>query len=219
MASGRGKEEGTLNGGEAIELARDALSSVAHELGGIATALDLRASVISGAVSAQDVAALRALVEELKFATRAVRLVRGSEGSGALNPAKRQSLADWWRLSSRFVSTVLPRGVSVDARVDEGTLDAEQASALTWLLLAACKELAVRGIRTPSSVAVRVKTNDGDGPTVALEIDSGTLTSGGDDAGRWARYAMELAAQRDMSPPRWEQDGSRVRWTCTFKQA
>ena len=208
-----------LSGGEAMELARDALSSVAHELGGIATALDLRASVISGSISAQDVAALRALVEELKAATRSVRLVRGPDGSGTLDPAKRRSLDDWWRLTSRFVSTVLPRGVSVDAKVDDGNLDAEQASALTWLLLAACKELAVRGIRTPSSVAVRVETSDGDGTTVALEVDSGTLTSGGDGSGRWARYVTELAAQRDMSPPRWEQDGSRVRWTCTVKQA
>ena len=218
MASGSGKEEGVLNGGEAMELARDALSSVAHELGGIATALDLRASVISGAVSAQDVAVLRSLVEELKFATRAVRLVRGPDGSGTLNPARRQSLADWWRLTSRFVSNVLPRGVSVDAGIEDGTLDAEQASALTWFLLSACKELAVRGIRTPSSVAVRVVTSDG-GPTMALEIDSGTLSSDGDESRRWTRYANELAAQRDMSPPRWEQDGSRVRWTCTFKRA
>lgn len=207
-----------LDGAEATELARHALSSVAHELGGIATALDLRASVLSGA-SAQDVAALRTLVEELKSATRSIRLVRGPDGSGMLNPAKRQSLADWWRLASRFVSTVLPRGVSVEARVGEGALDAEQASALTWLVLAGCKELAVRGIRTPSSVAVLVMTRDGDGPTVALEIDSGTLTSGGDESGRWSRYASELAAQLDMSPPRWEQDGSSVRWTCTSKQA
>lgn len=219
MASGSGKEAGRLNGGESMELASHALSSVAHELGGIATALDLRAGVMSGTGSEQDVTALRALVEELRFVTRAVRLIRGPDGSGTLDPAKRQSLADWWRLTSRFVSNVLPRGISVEARVDEGTLDAGQASALTWLLLAACKELAVRGILTPSSVAVRVMTRDGDGTTLALETDSGTLTSGSDESGRWTRYAMELAAQRDMSPPRWEQDGSRVRWTCTLKQA
>ena len=79
------------------------------------------------------------------------------------------STAGWSQTATR--TSVLPRGVSVDASVDEGNLDAEQASALTWLLLAACKELAVRGIRTPSSVAVRVVTNDGDGTTLALEID------------------------------------------------
>lgn len=207
-----------MDGGEAMELARHALSSVAHELGGIATALDLRAGVISGTVSEQDKAALRGLVEELRSATRAVRLVRGPDGSGMLDPSKRQSLADWWRLTSRFVSSVLPRGVSITASVDDGSLDAEEASALTWLLLAACKELAVRGIRTPSSVAVRLVTNDGEGTTVALEMDSGTLSSGDDESARWSRYAALLAAQRDMSPPRWEQDGSRFRWTCTAKR-
>src|SRR5262245_61480623 len=107
-----------------MELARHALASVAHELGGIAGALDLRAGVISGAISAQDTAALRGLVEELRFATRALRLMRGPDGSGTLDPARRQSLTEWWRLTSRFVSSVLPRGIAVDARVDEGLLDA-----------------------------------------------------------------------------------------------
>jgi hypothetical protein len=40
-----------------MELVRHASTSVAHELGGIAIALDLRAGVISGTVSAQDFAA------------------------------------------------------------------------------------------------------------------------------------------------------------------
>ena len=219
MASGKRKEDQNLSGAEAMELSRHALASVAHELGGIATALDLRAGVISGTVSAQDAAALRGLVEELRVATRAVRLVRGPDGSGALDPSKRQSLADWWKLTSRFVSNVLPRGVSVDVRVDEGQLDAEQASALTWLLLAACKELAVRGILTPCAVSLDVGSVDADGTTVLVEISSDKVSPGDDKSVRWTRYAARLAAQRDMSPPRWEQDGSRIRWMCTVKGA
>ena len=219
MASGKRKEDQNLSGAEAMELSRHALASVAHELGGIATALDLRAGVISGTVSAQDAAALRGLVEELRVATRAVRLVRGPDGSGTLDPSKRQSLADWWKLTSRFVSNVLPRGVSVDVRVDEGQLDAEQASALTWLLLAACKELAVRGLLTPCAVVVEVGPVDEGGTTVAVEISSDKVSPGDDKSVRWTRYAARLAAQRDMSPPRWEQDGSRIRWMCTVKGA
>ncbi len=219
MASGNRKEDQNLSDGEAMELARNALASVAHELGGIATALDLRASVISNSISPQDTVALRGLVEELRVATRAVRLVRGPDGSGTLDPAKRQSLADWWRLTSRFVSNVLPRGVSVDVRVGEGQLDAERASALTWLLLAACKELAVRGILTPCAVSVDVGSVDTDGTTVALEISSDKVSPGDDKSVRWTRYAARLAAQRDMSPPRWEQDGTRFRWLCTVKGA
>jgi hypothetical protein len=201
-----------------MELARHVLASVVHELGGIAVALDLRAGVMSGTISAEDSAALRGLVEELRFATRAIRLVRGPDGSGALDPARRQSVAEWWRLTLRLVSSVLPKGVSVDARVDDGLLDAEEASSLAWLLLAGFKELAARGIITPSSVAVRVITAGGDGTTVAVEIDSDKVSSGDDESARWKGYAARLAAQRDMSPPRWEQDGSRFRWTCTSKR-
>ena len=107
----------------------DALSVVAHELGGIAGALDLRAGAISGTAPAQDAAGA-----SWARGRTPRRNARGATGAGTGRfwhtrsrrsaVARRLVEADF-----RFVSIVLPRGVAVDVRVDEGQLDAEQASA------------------------------------------------------------------------------------------
>jgi hypothetical protein len=220
LASGiNNKDEKTPTGTEAGELVSHALSALAHELGGITGALDLRTSVLSGTISAQDLAALRSLVDELRQATRAVRLVRGPDGSGKLDPSRTQSLADWWKMSERFVTNVLPRGLAVDARMDDGQLDAEQASTLTWILLAGCKILAERGIKTPGSIAVHggPAATGTAGLTIVVEVAADQVTAQVADSSRWLHYATRLAEVRGMSPPRWEEDGARLRWTCTVK--
>ena len=216
MASGRRKEIENLNGGEAGELARDVLSVLAHELGGIASALDLRAHVISGSIPPPDLLAFRELVEEIRLATRAIRLVRGPDGSGTLNPGTRQPLADWWKLTSRFLSVVLPRGVAIESRFSGGELDAAQGSAATWLLLAACKELAERRILTPSTISVSGGPAPENGPGVALlaEISADRLSSPASESSRWARYASKVARDRGVKVPRWEQEGPLLRWRC-----
>jgi hypothetical protein len=217
LASGRLKEIENLNGGEAGELARDVLSVLAHELGGIASALDLRAHVISGSIPPQDLTAFRDLVEELRGATRAIRLIRGPDGSGTLNPAKRQSLTDWWKLTSRFLSVVLPRGVAIETRFSGGELDAAQGSALTWLLLAACKELAEREMLTPSTISVSGGPipENGTGVTIVVEVSADRVSSPAGDSSRWTRFASEVARDRGVVAPRWEQEGPRLEWRCT----
>jgi hypothetical protein len=216
LASGRRKEIENLNGGEAGELARDVLSVLAHELGGIASALDLRTDVISGSITPRDLAAFRDLVEELRLATRAIRLVRGPDGSGTLNPEKRQSLAEWWKLTSRFLSVVLTRGVAIEARFSGGELGAAQGSALTWLLLAGCKELAARTILTPSTIWVSGGPSPDNGAGVALlaEISADRLSSSASQSSRWMRYASKVARERGVAAPRWEQEGPLLRWRC-----
>jgi hypothetical protein len=219
LASGiNDKEEKMLTGSEGGELVSHALSALAHELGGITGALDLRATALTGTISAQDLTALRLLVDELRQATRVVRLIRGPDGSGNLNPSRSLSLADWWRMSARFVTNVLPRGVAVDARMEDGQLDAEQASALTWILLAGCKILSERGIRTPGTITVR----GGQAPStgaVAIVVASPAeqVPAQTGEGSRWLHYARRLAEVRGMSPPLWEEDGSHVRWTCTVE--
>ncbi len=219
MASGRRKEIENLNGGEAGELARDVLSVLAHELGGIASALDLRAQVISGSITPQDLSAFRDLVEELRVATRAIRLVRGPDGSGTLNPAKRQSLAEWWKLTSRFLSVVLPRGVAIETRFSGGELDAAQGSALTWLLLAACKDLAGRTILTPSTISVSggQSPDNGTGVLLLAEISADRLSSPATESSRWTRYASKVARDRGVEAPRWEVQGQVLRWRCAVE--
>lgn len=220
MASGRRKEIEGQNGGEAGELARDVLSVLAHELGGIASALDLRAHVISGSIPQQDLTAFRDLVEELRLATRAIRLVRGPDGSGTLNPAKRQPITEWWKLTARFLSVVLPRGVAIETRFTGGELNATQASTLTWLLLTACKDLAERTILTPATIIVSGgPIGNGDGEMrLSVEVGADRLSSpSARQSSRWKKYASKVARERGVAAPRWERHDALLRWQCTVK--
>jgi hypothetical protein len=216
LASGEKQGTENLSGSEVAELTRDILSALAHELGGIASALDLRAHVLSNAIPPQDLAALRDLAEELRVATRAIRLVRGPDGSGTLNPSRRQTLAEWWRMAARFVAVALPRGTALETRFAEGELTASQASDLLLLLLAACKELAERGIITPCTISIVSGPLDkgSAGVTLVVEVPSDRV-SPADPESRWAKYAEQAARKRKVTPPTWETDASLVRWRCT----
>ena len=124
LASGENEANDRVSRSGTAELTRDILSVLAHELGGVASALDLRAHVISSTISETDLKALRDLTEELRTTTRTIRLIRGTDGSGTLNPGRHQSLTDWWKMASRFVANALPRGTAVEADFSEGVVPA-----------------------------------------------------------------------------------------------
>lgn len=203
---------------EVLELNRDVLSAVAHELGGIAGALDLRAAAMSRTIPDQDLAALRGLAEEVRMATRSVRFARGTDGSGTLSPTRLQTLAEWWKFAARFTSVVLPRGVAVESRFSVAELNAAQASGVTWLWLAACKEIAERGIATPCTVTLHGGSGGTrrDSVTLVAELAADRLASGDGAASRWVRYAARVAEDLGTTAPSWERDGSVVRWRCTL---
>ena len=203
---------------ESSELVSDALSALAHELGGIASALDLRAAALSKTIPGKDLAALQELVEQLRVATRTVRFVRGTDGSGSLDPGRMQTLTDWWKFTDRFTSVVLPRGVLVDARFPDAQLNAEQASGLTWIWLAACKELSEGGVATPCTITLRggAAGNGNRGVSLTAEVDSGRLPSGNGGTSRWARFAGQVARNSGITATSWAHDGSVTRWRCAL---
>lgn len=200
---------------ESAELNRDVLSSLAHELGGIASALDLRAAAMSRTIPDQETAALRDIAEEVRLATRAARFARGSDGFGILNPMRRQSLDDWWKITCRFTASVLPRGVHVEAHFSEGQLTAAEASAMTWIWLAACKDIVERGVGTPARILLRGNAGSGEagrGATLIAELDRQSVPSPNGEKSRWERYAARLAKGAGVKAPSWEVDGESVRW-------
>ena len=214
LASARKEEIARKPTVESAELVNDALSAVAHELGSVASALDLRAAAMSRTIPEQDLAALRGLAQELRAATRALRLVRGPDAFGTLNPNRRQTLGEWWKLASRFTSAVLPRGVNVDVQFSEGELDATQASALTWIWLACCKDITDRGVITPCTVALRGGRDESGSERVTLvaEIDFDLLPAPGGAATRWTAFAANLADDLGVEAPAWGRDGTLARW-------
>ena len=218
MASGKKSEHHLDLSSEAAELNRDVLSSLAHELGGIASALDLRAAAMSRTIPNQDMTALRDIAEEVRLATRAARFAGGEDGSGMLNPLRRQSLEQWWRLTGRFTGAVLPRGVQVESLFTEAQLNATQASGLTWLWLAGCKEIAERGITTPATVILRGGA-DPDGVTLLAELNRERVEDTNGVKSRWSSYAARIAREVGVTPPSWTFDNDMVRWRLTLPTA
>lgn len=203
---------------EAAELNRDVLSSLAHELGGIASALDLRAAAISRTIPDQETSALRDIAEEVRLATRAARFARGSDGFGILNPMRRQSLEDWWKVTCRFTATVLPRGVHVEPHFSEAQLTAGEASAMTWIWLAACKDIVEKGLTTPARIVLRGSGGGGEvgGATLLAELDRQSAPSLNGIKSRWERYAARIAKGAGVKAPSWELTNETVRWRFTI---
>lgn len=222
LASGKTKQSPQDLSAEAAELNRDLLSSLAHELGGIASALDLRAAAMARTLPDQDTTALRDIAEEVRLATRAARFARGADGFGMLNPMRRQSLEEWWRLTSRFTGAVLPRGVQVEPQFAPVQMTAAQGSALTWIWLAGCKEIAERGVTTPAKLilkggAERSGVNGSADPgsdvvTLVAELDRDHVTDLDGAKSRWSRYAARMARESGVKPPSWTFDEDIARW-------
>ena len=215
MASGKKSEQELDLSVEAAELNRDVLSSLAHELGGIASALDLRAAAMSRTLPDQDMTALRDIAEEVRLATRAARFARGADGFGMLNPMRRQSLDEWWRLTGRFTGAVLPRGVQVEPLFTEAQITATQASALTWLWLAGCKEISERGIAARATVLLKGGTAADGNVTLMAELDRHKVEDTNGIKSRWSDYAARIAREVGLTPPAWTFDDDMVRWRLT----
>jgi hypothetical protein len=197
---------------EGAELNDAVCSVLAHELGGIAGALDLRAAALSRTIPPNDVAALRGLAEEVRASTRAVRLLRGADASGTLNPAKEQSLADWWRLASKMSRVVLPRDATVNATFEEGRLPAPLAQALTWFWLSACKDLADNPGENPLSITLRGGQENG-ATVLRADIPAGVSP---DSSSRWAKHAGEVATSIGVPAPLWKNEGGVVSWSVSL---
>ena len=223
MASGKKSEQALDLSMEAAELNRDVLSSLAHELGGIASALDLRAAAMSRTLPDQDMTALRDIAEEVRLATRAARFARGADGFGMLNPMRRQSLEEWWRLTGRFTGAVLPRGVQVEPQFTEAQMTAMQASALTWIWLAGCKEIAERGITTPATILLKggadvsaaAGSSAANSVTLVAELNRDRVENTNGVKSRWASYVARVARDLGVTPPVWTFDDDLVCWRLT----
>lgn len=215
MASGKKSEQQLDLSVEAAELNRDVMSSLAHELGGIASALDLRAAAMSRTLPDQDMTALRDIAEEVRLATRAARFARGADGFGMLNPMRRQSLEEWWRLTGRFTGAVLPRGVQVEPQFTEAHITATQASALTWLWLAGCKEVSERGITAPATILLKGGTAAGGNVTLLAELERAKVEGTNGIKSRWSTFAARIAKDLGATPPAWSFDHDMVRWQLT----
>src|SRR5512143_2273684 len=120
-------ERRSIDSGEAAELHRELFTVLAHELGGIATALSLRTDAVAAVIPPADHAALRTLSEQIRDVNRLLRVMRGVVGESTLAPSRRMTVDDWWRFTSRLTNSILPRGVRVDTSFRSAQLNFDQA--------------------------------------------------------------------------------------------
>lgn len=218
----RKRDFGSIDAQEAAELYRDSFGVLAHDLGGIASALALRADAV--ATLAADADALRALSEQIRDANRTVRMLKGPTRSSALAPLRAVAVDDWWRLTYRLTMAVLPRGVRVDTRFTSAELSNADASVLTHIWLASCKDLVARGLHTPSTLLISVDTAHDAGDTTLLLAEAAPqewLVPDTSRAGsRWHRYAARLARLQEATLAWWNQrDNGSLAWSCAFPVA
>ena len=214
MDSGYDKANAWMQSPEGVELNDAVCSVLAHELGGIAAALDLRSAALVRTIPPNDVAALRGLADEVRASSRIVRLLRRPDVSGKLGPAKYHTLDDWWRLASKFSRNVL-RGATFNATFGESRINPQDANVLTWVWLASCKVLAEKHNEDAPSVTLGGST-DGGLIKLRAEIPASRVPEA---ASRWSRYAARVAATIDAAPPRWQHEAGVVSWSFSLPAA
>lgn len=202
---------------EAAELYRDVMFLVVHELGGVSSALGLRAEALSSVLPDSDRAALQGLSEQIREINRLLRLVQGFQNEAMMSPTKEAPIREWWRLIPRLLGAVLPRNIAIQHRLGASTLTPSEANVLALLLMLAGRDLTTRGFKGPAQLMVEVEPTDA-GTVVCLSVDQAAWPGDGNGRAtrRWHRYAQRIAKPANAHVEWWtERDGTMV-WTCTI---
>ncbi len=182
------------------ELLRTVLSVTAHDLGGLASALALRADVIERTAASDSSAALRRIADELRTLGYDVRAFRSAEGGDVLSPARSGSLSGWLTRVQRFGRPMLPRGSTLEGSVPEVMLAPAAALELTYVTLAVLQQIASRCAQ--QGVTVRIDAHT-DNQCVVVVIDArvgdGPLPMPGDATADWWQWALARAAGSDIA--------------------
>lgn len=205
---------------EAAELYRDVLFLVVHDLGGVSSALGLRAEALSAILPEADRLALEGLSEQIRDINRLLRLVHGSRSGELMSPTKEAPVRDWWRLVPRLLAAVLPRNIAIDHRLGSTNLTSSEANTIALLLMLAGRDLTSRGFRGPAQLLVEVEPRDASesGTVVRLSLDRADWPVDSNDRAvqRWFRYAQRIATPSGAHVEWWDERDDRVVWTCSI---
>lgn len=221
----RKREFGSIDAEEAAELHRDLFSVVAHDLGGIASALSLRADALAPELAPADTETLRTLAAQVRDANRAMRLLKGPDGASMLAPDRSVTLEEWWHLTHRLTLAVLPRGMRIDTRLQSVRVSLQDASVLAHIWLASCKDLVQRGVHASSvlTFAASPVHEPVEGTLIEVDVAAQDWPPVDDSrrAVRWHRYASRLARLQEASLAWWHArspDGGVLSWSCGLRR-
>lgn len=208
---------------EAAELYRDVLVLVVHDLGGVSSALSLRAEALTAILPESDRFALESLSEQIRDINRLLRLVQGSRSDELLSPTKEAPVREWWRLVSQLLAAVLPRNVTLTHRLGATTLSSSEANVVAMLVMLAGRDLTSRGLNAPAQVTIEVGPRSGsqNGTVVRMSLNCADWPVDGDRRAvrRWFRYAQRLARPSGAHVEWWHERNDRMVWTCCIGSA
>ena len=208
---------------ETDELDRDAAALMAHDLRGVASALSLRAAVLANILSPSDREAFKSLSAELLELDIAMQVSRHPRTRHAAGQEIRISGERWWHAASRLASTALPRKSRQNATIGDAELTLREASILTHVWQAACKDLADAASGSAVQIELRLIPCAG---VAGVELwarvadnasDSGGPISMRDSkvvASRWYRYAKRRAKEDRATLVWWHQTDIGLVWSC-----
>lgn len=129
---------------------RDVLGTAAHDIGGLASALALRAETIASA----DGQALAAIALELRLLGRQLRQLRGPGGGELLAPTASGNIPSILALVERFGRGALCRGISLIVQSVDQVVPPGAGDALTYGLLAVLRALRDAELERPAVVHI-----------------------------------------------------------------
>lgn len=118
------------------ELLRHVLDAVSHDLGGLSSALALRADVMERALPSVSATACSRIAAELRVLGGQLRAISAPQGAETLSPIRTGSLEHWFATVSRFGQPLLRRGVALRGTVEDASIGSLAAHELTYVMLA-----------------------------------------------------------------------------------
>jgi len=181
-------------------LLRSVIATAVHDLGGLASALLLRADVLERRTDDPGVAALRSIATELRVLGEQLRALRVPEGRETLSPSRAGALAGWLERVRRFGKPLLGHGGMIDGQVHGDVhVDASDAHELTLVVLALLRDLHERWPEARIAVHITAQLLD-DHVRVLLgaTMHGQPVTISEADGSPWWQWAAARAAAADM---------------------
>lgn len=173
------------------ELLRKVLDTIAHDLGGLASALALRADIMPHVAPEVSAAASTAIANELRSLGAQLRELSGPRGGDTLSPTPAGSLTHWFALISRFAQPLLAPGAALRGHVLPVQVGSVAVHELTYITLALLH--AIHECVASQHTEVRI-ASDQDAQAIAISISL-----------RHRLQSLSLAFVRDSDWTQWAQ--------------
>lgn len=182
------------------ELLRNVLDTVTHDLGGLSSALALRADVMQRSAPGAAANACSAIANELRSLGGQLRELSGKRGAGALAPTPSGSLERWFALVTRFGQPLLGRGVALRGEIEDRNVGATATYELAFITLAMLHAVRERQELTHHEVRVSSVVH---APVVAIRMGLHTETAfvpmTGIEESAWYDWARSRAARAGIN--------------------